>query len=326
VEQDAKMTAYSTPNEMTGFSATKGFSATDDAAKRNTDNSSGFPIYSFGRLTKQSAKEWIIEFGGDEKDIARNNNKVAEAFGEKVVFKGIKLHMLVVKATLTELKLVLKGYKPGEIKCVEQDAKMTAYSPPDEMSGFSATDGAVKRETDNCLGFPIYSFGIFTTQSAKQWIIEFGGDEKDIAHNKNEVAETLGDKVVFKGIKLHILVVKATLTELKLVLKGYKPDEIKFSEQDAKMRAFSPPQDTPPGPELFKSRLGDQDNPPWHLNRIEQRDLPTDEGFLAKANSKNGKGVKVPTLENQKQLHQSLGLQQPPAEHTVWPKLATERQ
>jgi len=94
-----------------------------------------------------------------------------------------------VKGTLTELKLVLKDYKPGEIKFVEQDTKMTAYSPPiemtdhrssakanlDDLTGFSATDDAAKRNTDNSLGFPIYSSGILTKQSAKEWIIEFRG-------------------------------------------------------------------------------------------------------------------------------------------------------
>jgi len=91
-----------------------------------------------------------------------------------------------------------------------------------------------------------------------------------------------------------MLVVKGTLTELKLVLKGYKPGEIEFVEQDTKMTAYSSPNEmtgaTDPAAgfsatELFESKWGGfRENPPWHLDRIDQRDLPTDEGFLAEAN------------------------------------------
>jgi len=148
---------------------------------------------------------------------------------------------------------------------------MVSFTPPlrsvftdegvKQMTGLSALDDCSLEGADKSLGFPIYFSDIGTTQSTKRWIIEFGGTEQDIAQNKNKVAEAFGDKVVFKGIKLHMLVVEGTHSDLKLHLKDYKPGEIEFAEQDAEIGIISPQNDTPATPESSERRLGECRNP-----------------------------------------------------------------
>lgn len=151
------------------------------------------------------------------------------------------------------------------------------------------------------LGFPIYvqNSGLLGAQSdAKKWVVTFKGDAGK--HKKKEIAALLGDKVVYSGSSMPILVVQGSLNDLKGFLKDCTLDEVEYAEQDLPVEAIPEVTDDPPPiqPILQERRLARQDDPPsWGTDRVDARSLPLDGSYKAHSGFKEGQGVHVYVLD-----------------------------
>lgn len=166
----------------------------------------------------------------------------------------------------------------------------------DHLTDYNAADG--NKDTD--MGFPIYFSGgpggMGIKSKSKQWLITFTGE--GFAKDKAKVSANFGDKVVFQGTKLPVLVVRCSLRQLKRGLKGISPGDVEFAEQNAEINAIpSPKNEHPPHHEPHERRLGKQSNAPWGLDRVDGRTLPLDKGYEPKADMKEGRGVHVYVLD-----------------------------
>jgi len=163
------------------------------------------------------------------------------------------------------------------------------------LTGLSAAGGAsTLDQEDDTLGFPIYfSRGPRIQTESINWIVEFKGDDDTIAENKKKAVQAFGQKIVFDGVKLNMLVIEGSLAQLKLGLKHCNPDEVEFVEQDTTVKALVTNHTEKQNPGRRERRLDIQKNPPWGLDRIDQRDGPANNGFEADASLKDGEGVHV---------------------------------
>lgn len=150
------------------------------------------------------------------------------------------------------------------------------------------------------MGFPIYYSGVaaFSTQKmGKIWLVTFKGDA---TAKKQEVADALGDKILYSGVSMPILEVECSLGDLKDALKTVKPGEVMYAEQDSAVTAIPEVTDDPPPhrPDPAERRLQKQDNPPsYGLDRVDERDLPLDNGYEPRGDFKAGEGVHVYVLD-----------------------------
>jgi len=199
-------------------------------------------------------------------------------------------------------KIAAMGVLIGTVFCVS-----LAFMPPQSVAGvdlyhLASLSGVVGAsnldQKDDELGFPIYySSGLQIQSGAKKWIIEFKGDEDTIANNKGKGVQAFGDKVVFKSENLHILIVKGSLIGLQLGLKNINSDEVSFAEEDTLLKAFDMNDTENKLLERNDRRLGTQENPPWGLDRIDQRDGPGDNGFKTDVKEGQGQGVHVYVMD-----------------------------